>query len=393
MAVTRDAGPSVSQSLTFEAFGNDEDFSPIITNIDPDKTPFLSTLTEEEDAVEANFSWITEGLRPPQVNAHLEKEDYTSGKVGSLRSLTNNVQIFINSGWVSDMQRKTRKIYNQQDEFDRQKTKAFTEHARDIEYAIVSNSAKVAGGSATAAKTGGIPFFLNSSTLACSLVTSTGVITTTSAHELTTGDFVYFNADTLPTGLAKDMPYYVRVASTTTFTIFSEMQDAIENVTANQVKPSTTGTNLVMEINNVTDLGGAADYTLADINSVMQMCYLRGGNPNKLWMNPAKKARFSSLLTATATTNRKSGEKKVNLIADTLETDFGQVTAHPHLWYPRNRMDAIDDQYMALKWFARTHDVTGLAKKGNYSEFVIEGSIGLKCVQPHACASIINIKA
>ena len=115
MAVIRDLGPSKTQSVTYEAFGLDEDFSEIITNISPDKTPFLSTLSEDSDAVEPSFSWPTEELRPPQMNAHLEKEDYKSGPVGSTRGLNNVVQIFHNTGWVSDMQRKTKKIYKQQD--------------------------------------------------------------------------------------------------------------------------------------------------------------------------------------------------------------------------------------------------------------------------------------
>lgn len=392
MAVIRDAGPSASQSLSFEAFGNAEDFSPIITNIDPDKTPFLSSLAEDDDAVNPQFSWITEGLRPPQVNAHLEKEDYTSGKVGSLRSLSNQVQIFINSGFVSDVERKTKKIYKQQDEYDRQKTKAFLEHARDIEYALVNGDAQRAGSASQAALTGGFPYFLKSETLGCTLVTATGVITTASAHGFANGDFVYFTAGTLPTGLKKDTPYYIHKETDTTFTIYNSMKGAVEAVATDQVKPTTAGTDLVLEKNNITDLGSKTDYTLDDINNIMQMCYYRGGNPNELWMSPGNKKRFSALVTATATTQRKSGDKKMNLVADTLETDFGVVTAHPHLWYPTTRIDAIDGQYAQLKWFDRTHEVTGLAKKGNYEEFVIEGSIGLKVTQPHACGSILNIQ-
>lgn len=392
LAVTRDAGPSTSQSLTFEAFGNDEDFSPIITNIDPDKTPFLSSFAEDADAVEPAFSWITEALRPPQKNAHLEKEDYTSNKVGSLQSLTNNVQIFHNTGWVSDMQRKTRKIYNQQDEFNRQKTIAFTNQARDMEYALVNNSAKVAGTDAIAAETGGIPYFLKSETAACSVATGTGLVTTTAAHKLTTGDFVYLTATTMPTGLTVDTPYYVNVASDTTFKLYKSIKGAVESVSGDQVIPTTTGSALVIEKNNVVDLKNDADFTLDNIDSAMQMVCLRGGNPGNLWMGPTAKRRFSKLLIATASTQRKGGDKKVNLVADTYESDFGTVTAHPHLWYPSSRIDAIDDQYIALKWFDRTHEVKDLAKKGNYSEFVIEGSLGLRCLQPHAFASVINVK-
>ena len=65
MAVVRDLGKSTSQSLTYEAYGLAEDYSQIITNISPDKTPFLSGLAEDSDAVSTGFSWTTEALRPP----------------------------------------------------------------------------------------------------------------------------------------------------------------------------------------------------------------------------------------------------------------------------------------------------------------------------------------
>ena len=54
---------------------------------------------------------------------------------------------------------------------------------------------------------------------------------------------------------------------------------------------------------------------------------------------------------------------------------------------------ALDSQYLEKKWFEKTRKVQGLAKKGNYSEFVIESSIGLKFDQPLSSAAIINIKA
>lgn len=391
MAVIRDPGPSESQSLTFEAFGNAEDFSPIITNIDPTTTPFLSSLTADANATGPEFSWITEALRPPIKNAHLEKEDYKTEKVGSLRSLSNNVQIFQNTGWLSDMQRKTKKIYTEQDEFVRQKQNAFLAHAKDIEYALVTNETRVKGTASVPAETGGIPYFLNSSALAVTVATS-GLCTTAENHELSTGDFIFFVADTMPTGLKADVPYYVNVKSSTTFNIYSTMKGAIDSVASKQVKPTNAGTNVKVERNNVVDLGGKAESTLDDIDSMLYKAQLRGAHPGDLWMNPINKRRFSIQLLANSTNIRKGAEKKLNLVADTYESDFGIVTAHPHLFYPNDRIDAIDTQYMTLKWFDRTHEVTGLAKKGNYSEFVIEGSIGLKCTQPQAHGSITNIK-
>ena len=396
MAVIRDAGPSANQSFTFDAWGNAEDISPIITSISPDKTPFLSSIPDGPNAVEPAFSWPTEELHPPMVNKHLEKEDYTSHPVGSMESLDNVVQIFMTSGFVTDMQRKARKVYRGGDEFNRQLTKAFTEHARDIEYAFVNNASKVAGTAAVEAMTGGLPYFMQKKTLGATVNTTSGKITTASAHNLRTGDFVYFDAATMPTGLKKNTLYYVRLDATTpatVFNIYTNMKDAVEGTANAEVKPSTAGTTVVCVMNNVVDLGGNSDFTVADINSAMEMAYRRGGNPDTLWASPHNKARFSEIVNAMSYTTRKSGDKKTNLIATTLETDFGEVQCKPHLWFPDNLILALDSQYLEKKWFEKTRKVQGLAKKGNYSEFVIESSIGLKFDQPLSSAAIINIKA
>ena len=395
MAVIRDAGPSANQSFTFDAWGNAEDISPIITSITPDKTPFLSSIPDGPNAVEPAFSWPTEELHPPMVNKHLEKEDYQSHEVGSMEALDNVVQIFMTTGFVTDMQRKARKVYRGGDEFNRQLTKAFTEHARDIEYAFVNNDTKTAGTAAVQAMTGGLPYFMTKKTLSATVDTSTGKITTSAAHNLKTGDFVYFDAAAMPTGLKKNTLYYVRLDATTPatiFTIFPSMKSAVENITAKQVIPTTAGTTVVCVLNNVVDLDSAADYTVADINSAMEMAYRRGGQPDTLWASPHNKARFSEIVNAMSYTTRKSGDKKTNLVATTLETDFGVVECKPHLWFPNDFILALDSQYLEKKWFERTHKVSGLAKKGNYSEFVIESSIGLKFDQPLSSAAIINIK-
>ena len=396
MAVIRDAGPSANQSFTFDAWGNAEDISPIITSISPDKTPFLSSIPDGPNAVEPAFSWPTEELHPPMVNKHLEKEDYSSHAVGSMEALDNVVQIFMTSGFVTDMQRKARKVYRGGDEFNRQLTKAFTEHARDIEYAFVNNDTKTAGTAAVEAMTGGLPYFMKKKTLGATVNTTTGKITTASAHNLRTGDFVYFDAATMPTGLKKNTLYYVRLDATTPATIFNiytNMKDAVEGTASAEVIPTTAGSTVVCVMNNVVDLNSASDFTVADINSAMEMAYRRGGNPDTLWASPHNKARFSEIVNAMSYTTRKSGDKKTNLIATTLETDFGEVQCKPHLWFPDNLILALDSQYLEKKWFEKTRKVQGLAKKGNYSEFVIESSIGLKFDQPLSSAAIINIKA
>lgn len=394
--VTRKFGPSTSQSHTLEAIGHAEDYSSIITNIDPDKTFYLSEFSEDADAVALDFSWTTEGLRPPQVNAHLEKEDYESQPVGSLEMANNHCQRFVNSGYVTTAQIKVKKIYEPQDEFTRQYHNAFLGHASDIEYALVNNDVSRAESGSTPAMTGGVPYFMKTQTITATLSTSDGIITASSKHGLQTGDFVYFTASTMPTGLAANTIYYVRLEDDdgdTKFTIYNTMKDAVEKITANQVKPTTAGTGLAIVKNNVLDMGGTADFTLDDINNVMQMCFNRGGNPTLAVMSPAKKRRFSSIVTATTQINRGMGkDRKLDLVADTLETDFGVITAKSHRLYPDNRVDFMDMQYWDLKWFERTHEVPGIATKGSYKEFFIESWLGLKGTQPKASGSLINVK-
>lgn len=393
--VTRNFGPSTSQSHTLEAIGHAEDYSNIIVNIDPDKTFYLSEFSEDADAVALDFSWTTEGLRPPQVNAHLEKEDYVSQPVGSLEMANNYCQRFVNGGYVTNAQIKVKKIYEPQDEFTRQYHNAFLGHASDIEYALVNNDVARGENGSNPAMTGGVPYFMKVQNLSASITTA-GVVTTTEKHNLQTGDFVYFTATTMPTGLQANTIYYVRLDDTTpetVFTLYNTMKDAVEGVTANQVKPTTTGTALAVVKNNVVDLGGTADFTLDDINNVMQMCFNRGGNPTLAVMSPAKKRRFSNIVTATTTINRGMGkERKLDLVADTLETDFGVITAKSHRLYPDNRVDFMDMQYWDLKWFERTHEVPGVATKGSYKEFFIESWLGLKGTQPKSSGSLLNIK-
>lgn len=398
--ITRNLGPSVSQSHTSDAIGHAEDLSPIITNIDPDLTMYLSEFGEAADAQTLKFSWPTDSLRPPQDNAHLEKEEYESHEVGSMEYLENHTQRFVTSGYVTEAQRKVKKAYNEQDEFVRQRKKAFTEHARDIEYMLVNSAISQPESGSTPARAGGVPFFLEKQTLAVTVTAkASGVaakFTAASAHGLRTGDFVYFDATTMPTGLAAGTLYYVRLDTTTpatVFTIYNTMKGAVEGVAADLVEPTTAGTGVVIVKNNVVDLGGTADYTIEDLNRVMEMCYQRGGNPTLAIMSPAKKRRFSTLVTQMTQINRgMKKERSLDLVSDVVETDYGMITAKSHRMYPDSRIDLMDMNYWDLKWFTRTHEVTGIAKTGSYDQFFIESWLGLQGTQPKSSGSVKNIK-
>lgn len=394
MTINRYMGPSKSQSLTYEAVGTYEDFSQILTNISPDLTFFLNRMTSAPDAQALEFGWMTEALRPPQMNAHLEKADFDGGKVGSVEAKKNFCQHFVNSGWVSDAQRRVKKLYDEPDELAHQIRNATREQAHDIEYMIVNGDTARAETGDLPALSGGIPYFMQSETISATLNTSTGKVTASSAHGLTTGDFVYFTASEMPTGLTAGTIYYIRTDETTpetVFTLFASMKDAVENKTDKQVKPTSTGTALAIVKNNIIDLGGTSDFTVDDLNAVMQMCYNRGGKPTDAVMSGAKKRRFSELMSALTTTMRKPGDDRIDLVVSTYQSDFGIINAHSHRMYPDDRIDLLDMQYWDKKWFQHPSRVHNLTKNGSYEQFAIESWIGIQGTQPKASGSITGI--
>ena len=384
---------SVSQSTTYEAVGTKDDYSRIVTNIDPDMTFFLSHFGEVEDPKSLKFNWTTDGLKPPQENAHPEMTDYVTDKVGSLAQWDNRCQHFINTGRVTDAQRKQAKEYLPADEFKRQKEKALKQHARDIEYALVFNRAPRDESPGNPALTGGVRYFLEEE---MEDVTFTGnVCAATTDHKLDTGDFVYFKAkpgtgNKLPNEIVANMPYYIRKdADPKKFTLYNSMDDAIKNV--NQVTLSTAGQGVQMVKNNVF---GAGDTLLTEdhINDCMEMCSKRGGNPTLAVMSGRLKRRFSDIVTGGATKQRSSKDKTVVNVTDVYESDFGAIRAEVHRMYSDTILDFMDMNYWDMAWFDRTHEVPNLPKKGSYEEFVIEAWVGLQGTQPKASGSIYNIK-
>lgn len=395
--INRNLGPSVSQSETHEAIGHAEDLSPIITNIAPETSFFLSEFPKGADCTTLEFSWMTEGLRPPRVNAHLEKENYENAdKLGSLEGMKNHCQRFVNSGYVTEAQRKVAKTYSEADDFTRELQLALTAHASDIEFAITHNTISHQELNATTpAMTGGVPFFMDIKTEDAAITTA-GLVTTTNNHMMETGDFVYFTATTMPEGLAANTLYYVEVTGDKTFYIYDNIKDAAEKTVAKRVKPTNVGAGLAIVKNNVVDLQGTTDFTLEDLNNVMEMCFQRGGNPTLAVMSPAKKRRFSQIINSVTglSVNRAQGksDRRYDMVGDVLETDFGVITAKPHRLYSDNRIDIMDMNYWEIKWFVPTHQVDGIAKKGSYDEFYIESWLGLKGTQPKASGSIVNVK-
>lgn len=391
--IQRNFGPSSSQSVTYEAIGHAEDMAPIIYNIDPTTTQLLSAFPEGANATSTDVAWMTKGLKPPKVNAHLEIEDYKTEKVGSMEGLSNTVQYFQAVGMVSDVEQKVNHE-PKTNPLDDAKTDAFTEMAFDMEYAYINNDTRRAGTESVAPLMGGVPYFMNLKTLAATFSHTDSSLTTTDDNHLKTGDFVYLIADTMPTGIKAQTTYFVRVDDTNPkkLYLYNTIKDAVEKIDANKVTATDDGTGVKIVNLNITSKGNAEDFSLDDLNDVMQMAANRGGKPTDAYMAPEKKRRFSMLVTGQSTTIRKNADRSYSDVATSYTTDGGTITAHAHRMYPVNRIDIFDMNYWETRWFERPHSVDKLPKTGTYERFVLEGKGTLQASQPKASASIIDIK-
>lgn len=149
---------------TYTAVGNREDLSDIITNIAPTETPLYS-MFGKTTAKATYHEWIEDDLSAPGANAQVEGADYTINTATARTRKGNYTQIFSKGYGVSGTQEAVLKA-GIKSEIAYQMAKAMKEIARDVEYAIINNTAAVAGDAVTARQMGGIQAFVTTNVLA-----------------------------------------------------------------------------------------------------------------------------------------------------------------------------------------------------------------------------------
>lgn len=399
--VNRNLGPGKNGSFSYTSVGNAEDMLDLLINLDPIRTKFLSSFGRAKPAIQTDFSWWTERLRPPQDNAHLEKEEYKFYEIDSQEGLKNYIQHFQNSGFITDTENKIKKVFRRgSSEFAAAVERAIRGQGDDIEFMIcTSKVANFENPGKTPARSGGIPYFLTTSEMAATFETSGHTVTLDDVSEskpidLRTGDFVYFIATAMPTSLAANTPYYIHItedgkALNNIFTLHNSLEDAVNN--KNPIQFGSTGTSVKMIRRNVVSKAKEA-FNLEDINTVLEMIYRRGGNGNQMYMSLRNKREFSKLINKQMTANRQGPSMgQYSDAATVYESDFGMVTAKAHHMYGNDRIDILDMQYWDLKYLNPTHEVQGLAKTGTYEKFVVETDVGVQATAPQASGAIINI--
>lgn len=128
---------------TANAVGNREELSDVVSRITPEDTPIYS-LMEKGKCVSIHPEWETDDLAAPGENAREEGEDYAFDAVAPPARLGDYTQIIRKDWVISGTQEVVSEAGNVQKR-KYQKLKKGVEIRKDVEFAIVSNTASVTG--------------------------------------------------------------------------------------------------------------------------------------------------------------------------------------------------------------------------------------------------------
>ena len=132
---------------TYQAIGNREDLTDIITDISPTETPMLSSFGKTM-AKGTYHEWQKDTLADAASNAIVEGADEDADAVVPTTREGNYTQILRNSWKITDTQQAVDSA-GRPNEYNYQMAKSMKELARDIEYALV-NATAASGASGTA---------------------------------------------------------------------------------------------------------------------------------------------------------------------------------------------------------------------------------------------------
>lgn len=141
--------------LTTTSVGNREELSDVVSRITPEDTPIYSDMSKGT-CVSVHPEWETDEIRAPAANIQAEGDEYSYEAIQSPKRLGNYTQIFRDSFIISRTQEKV-------DEAGRiqkkryQKLKTGIALRKDVELAILTNNASVAG---STRELGGLPTWI-----------------------------------------------------------------------------------------------------------------------------------------------------------------------------------------------------------------------------------------
>ena len=146
-------------SNTYDAVGNKEDVSDIITNISPDQTPLYSKIGKTK-ATQTIHEWLEDNLGEAEDNAQPEGYTYFTVNADPRVRLNNFTQIMHRGVQVTDTQEAVLH-YGVKSELGHQMRKKLKELAFDCEKALIEQSVKFLGTSISDTRRfGGLPYWI-----------------------------------------------------------------------------------------------------------------------------------------------------------------------------------------------------------------------------------------
>jgi Family of unknown function (DUF5309) len=129
--------------LSTVAVGNREQLSDIVSRITPEDTPIYTTAGRGKTKG-TKPEWEIDTLRAPQANAQTEGDDYVFDALAQPARVGNYTQIF-SQGWVFSGTQQAVENAGNVVKVAEKKVKAGIELRKDVELAIVANTASVGG--------------------------------------------------------------------------------------------------------------------------------------------------------------------------------------------------------------------------------------------------------
>lgn len=139
---------------SYDAVGNREDLTDIISNIDPTETPFMTGIGRAK-AKATYHEWQTQALAAAASNAVIEGDDATTDAATATVRLGNYTQISDKVPRVTGTQQAVDKA-GRDSEMAYQVALKMKELKRDMETDLTANNARVAGNDSTARELAGV---------------------------------------------------------------------------------------------------------------------------------------------------------------------------------------------------------------------------------------------
>lgn len=319
--------PAPTNTVTqLTSIGRREDLSDVISRVQPEKTPFFSTVKKGK-ATNLRTEWQVEQLAAPAVNAQLEGDDVgTLGAANVTARVSNICQIFAKTGGVA-RSTEVAQHAGRSSELARQKAVKMVELKRDIELSMLSISASRLEAGANPRLSAGIRSWI-----------------TTSSSLGATGVNGGFNAGT-------------------------SIVDAPNPGTAR------TFTEALLKGVAQTRFTAAGDATKL-------ICYM---SPNSKQIA----STFTGISAQRKESGDTAATTRIIGGADVYASDFGDIVFVPHAYAfsAANAAVLVDPDYVEWAWFDGVKN-TELAKTGDSEKFLMTGEGTLKVTNERAHAVI-----